>query len=171
MKSFKYNFLAKIIYRYANIPANLILLFYLLASVLAISQDWKFIFPLIINIILLYVLNRFYIKIYKSFPFQIDINNEKMICTDFVINNRNVEVVHSEIKEIKGGIFTGRSYSPLYVSTEKETIGISPHIKDYNKLLTIILTNIPKELYESLLESIKKIAYDNTPKGKKQKSS
>jgi len=169
MKTFKYTFISKVVYRYAVVPANLILLFYLLASIIGISEDWKFIFPILINMILLYVLNRFYIRIYKSFPFNIRTNNEKMICSDFVINNRNVEIIHSEIKNIKGGIFTGRAYSPLYVSTDKARIGISPHMKDYNKLLTIILTNIPKELYESLLETIKKIAFDNTPKNKSSK--
>ena len=169
MQLFKYSFVVKFIYRYANIPASLILLFYLLASGLGLSTDWKFIFPLVITIILLYVLNRFYVKIYKSFPFKINIDNSKMICSDFLINNRNLEILHSDIKEIKGGIFSGRVYMPLYITTDKGTIGISPHIKDYNKLLTIILTNIPKELYTSLLEEIKKLAIDTTPKSEKKK--
>ena len=159
MKTFKYGFLAKMIYRYSIIPANLILLFYLFASAIGMSTDWKFIFPLLINIILLYVLNRFYYKIYKSFPFKVEADNEKMICSDFVLNKRTVEIIHSNIRTIKGGIFSGRNYSPLYISTEKESIGLSPHIKDFNKLLTIILTNIDKNLYEELLESIKKLAF------------
>lgn len=167
MKTFKYNFFAKFIYRYANVPANLILLFYLLISVLGLNEDWKFIFPLIINLILLYVLNKFYIKIYKSFPFKFEVDNEKMICSDFMINNRETIIKFSSIKEIKGGIFSGRAYMPLYIQTDKTEMGISPHLTDFNKLLTIILTNINKELYELLLEAIKKIAHDNTPKNKK----
>ena len=167
MKTFKYSIIAKIIYRYANIPANLILVFYLLASAIGIPEDWKFIFPLLINIILIYVLNKFYIKIYKSFPFKIEVNNDKMICSDFVINNRVIEINHSSIKEIRGGIFSGRNYSPLYISTDKLSIGISPHMKDFNKLLTIVLTNIKKELYEELLESIKKLALKSKKPEKK----
>lgn len=107
---------------------------------------------------------------YKSFPFKISIDNEKMICTDFVIGNKKIEIEHLAIKDIKGGIFSGRAYMPLYIITDHNKIGISPHLKDYNKLLTIILTNISKELYENLLDSIKKIAHDNTPKNKSQKS-
>ena len=168
MKTFKYSFIARLVYRYANIPANLILLFYLLISILNISRDWKFIFPLVITIILIYVLNRFYIRIYRTFPFRIEINNSKMICSDFVIGNRIIEIQHSDVVKIGGGIFSGRAYMPLYITTENLTIGISPHLKDYNKLLTIILTNVPKELYTSLLEDIKKIAFDNTPKNKKK---
>ena len=169
MQIFKYSFFVKFIYKYANIPASIILLFYLLASVLAIETDWKFIFPLIITIILIYVLNRFYLKIYKTFPFSIEVDNSKMICSDFVIRNRKVEIKHSDIIKIKGGIFSGRAYMPLYVTTNSQYIGISPHIKDYNKLLTIILTNISKELYASLLDDIKKIAFDNTPKSEVKK--
>lgn len=166
MKTFKYNIFSRIIYRYANIPANLILLFYSLASILAIGSDWRFILPLIINIILFIVLNKFYWKMYKSFPFKIEADNQKIICTDFVINNRLVEISYSEIVEIKGGIFSGRAYMPLYIKTDKEILGISPHITDYNKLLTIILSNISKELYTSLLDKINKIAAENTPKKK-----
>lgn len=107
---------------------------------------------------------------YKSFPFKISIDNEKMICSDFVIGNKNIEIEHLAIKDIQGGIFSGRAYMPLYIITDNNKIGISPHLKDYNKLLTIILTNISKELYENLLDSIKKIAHDNTPKNKSKKN-
>lgn len=85
------------------------------------------------------------------------------------MNNREVTIKHSEILEITGGIFSGRAYMPLYIITDNKRLGISPHIKDYNKLLTIILTNISKELYEKLLDSIKKIAVDSTPKSKSRK--
>lgn len=169
MQTYKYNFFVKFIYKYANIPATLILMVYLLASVLALSSDWKFVFPLIITIILIYVLNRFYFRIYKSFPFLIEIDNTKMICSDFIIGNRKIEIKHEDIIKIKGGIFSGRAYMPLYITTSDLSIGISPHIKDYNKLLTIILTNIPKDLYTSLLADIKKIAFDNTPQKQNKK--
>lgn len=169
MKTFKYSFFPRLIYRYANIPANFIMLFYLIASGLGMFTNWIFIFPLIITLIMLYVLNRFYFRMYKSFPFKVEIDNEKMICSDFVINNRRVELYHLDIKEITGGIFSGRAYMPLYIKTDEVKLGISPHIKDYNKLLTIILTNITKELYISLLDKINKIAADNTPQRKKKK--
>lgn len=168
MKTFKYSFFPRLIYRYANIPANFILLFYLIASSLGMFTNWKFIFPLIITLTMLYVLNRFYFRMYKSFPFKIEINNEKMLCSDFVLNNKRVEIYHSDIKEITGGIFSGRAYMPLYIKTDDIKLGFSPHIKDYNKLLTIILTNITKDLYTELLGKINKIAADNTPQRKKK---
>lgn len=167
MQVFKYSFFVRLIYKYGNILASFILLFYLLASILGLTRDWKFIFPLLITLLLLYALNKFYLKIYRSFPFKIEIDNEKMICSEFVFNNRIVEIFHSDINSIKGGIFSSRAYMPLYVSTNEHTFGISPHLKNFNNLLTIVLTNIPKELYTSLLEEIKKLAINKPARGKK----
>jgi len=75
-----------------------------------------------------------------------------------MVNNRTVQINLIDIEEIKGGIFSGRAYMPLYIIWQEQQIGISPHIKDYNKLLTIILTNIKKELYVELLDEIKTLA-------------
>ena len=168
MQTFKYSFFPKLIYKYGIIPANLILLFYLLGSAMGLVNDWLFIIPLILSGIMMYALNKFYLKIYRTFPFTIEVDNERLICQDFVINNRRVQIKHSEINQISGSIFSGRTYMPLNISTDKVKIGISPHMKGYNDLLKIILTNIPKELYESLLSDITKIAIDNTPKRKKK---
>lgn len=156
MQEFKYSFLAKIIYKYSIVPINIILIFYLLISTIGAFTNWKFVFPLIINIILLYVINRFYFKIYKYFPFHIKADNEKLVLNNFILSKREIEIKHQDVVEIKGAIFSGRSYSPLFLKTNKELIGISPHIKNFNKLLTTILANIPADLYKSLLEDVKK---------------
>ncbi len=95
---------------------------------------------------------------YKNFPFKIEIDNEKMLCSDFMINDRIVKINLNDIEEIKGGIFSGRAYMPLYIIWEENKIGISPHMKYYNKFLTIVLTNIKKELYDELLDEVKTLA-------------
>ncbi|MCP5063871.1 MAG: hypothetical protein GY936_15600 [Ignavibacteriae bacterium] len=158
MKTFKYSLIPKFVYRYANIPATIIIVLYLIISSIGIVNDWMFIFPLAINLILIYVLNRFYFKMYKNFPFKVEIDNEKMFCSDFLLNNRTVKINLLDIEEIKGGIFSGRAYMPLYIKWEGNQIGISPHMKNYNKFLTIILTNIKKELYDKLLDEVKTLA-------------
>jgi uncharacterized protein YegP (UPF0339 family) len=169
MITFRYTFLPRLLYRYSVIPVNLLLLFYLFVSILVIERDWKFIFPLLINVIILYILNRFYLKMYKSFPFQIKANNEEIICSDFVFKKKSFAIRHIDIVEIKGGIFSGRMFAPLYISTKDITIGISQHIKNYNELLKIILSNIPSKLYVELLETMQKNAISNIPISKKKK--
>lgn len=171
MKEFTYPFLAKLIYRYANIPVSFLLLFYVFVSFVGMREDWLYVFPAFINLILLYVLNRYYYKMYKYFPYKLKIDNEKIICSDFFNKSRTVEINLLDIGEIKGGIFSGSPVRPIYIYDEKNdvTIGLNQHLKDYNKFLTVVLSNIKQDLYNELLEKIKENSIVNKFKKKKKK--
>ena len=169
MKNYKYTFIAKLIYKYANIPATLLLSIHLISSIILIGQEWYHILPAIINAAVIYIINRFYLKIYRQFPFLISIDNEKMICSGFVIGNRKVEVKLSDIDSIKGGIFSGQMTRPVYIHDGKNdvTLGFYNHIKEYNKFITTVLSNIKKDLYDSLLVNMKELG--DIRKGKVKK--
>ncbi len=155
MKEFKYSFFARFIYRYANLFITALLLISALIALGGTFKNWLYVFPLAVHVLLIYVINRFYINVYKHFPFIIQADNEKMICKDFMNRRKVFEIKHSEIEKIEGGIFTGNPMRPVYITTNSGVkIGINQHMKGYNKLLTIILSNIPKELYQQLLKKI-----------------
>lgn len=157
MLEFKYSKFSKFIYRWINIPATVFLLIYILFSFAMVFENITYIFPLMINIMVLIILNRFFISSYKYFPFTISANNEKIVCTDFFDKNKKVEIYHKDISEIKGGIFSNNLAKPIYIIDKEhnQKIGFHSHLKDSNKLLTIILSNINKELYDSLLDKMK----------------
>ena len=153
MKTFSYSFFAKLIYRYGNIPVTILLLIHLVSSLLFITKMWYVIFPLLINLAIIYFLNRHYFHTYKTFPCKIEIDNEKMICSNFLIGNRILEIRLKDIDNITGGIFSGNLARPIYtvIIEQNIKIGISQHIKNYNRLLTTILSNVTQELYNDLL--------------------
>ncbi|MFA8342106.1 MAG: hypothetical protein ACEPO8_03955 [Rhodothermaceae bacterium] len=153
-----------LLYKYGNFPVTLLLVIHAVYILLGIAQNTFMIFPLLIYIILLYLVNRHYLKTYKMFPFTIDIDNEKMICSDFMMGEK-VEIMLSKISKIEGSIFGGNPVKPLYVFDEENgtKIGIYSSMKDFDKLLTIILSNVKKELYEELVEKVK------APKAKRKK--
>lgn len=173
MTTFKYSFVARVVYRYANFPITLLLLIQLGIAVLGTFHDIKFLLPLLINALLIYLINRFYLRMYKYFPFQIQADNEKMVCADFFMSNKQIEIKHSEIADIKGGIFSGSQIKPLYILDKNGgiIIGINPHLKGYNKLVTIILSNVSQKLYHDLLDRSKKlnVAKQEKLKGKRNK--
>lgn len=170
MKEFTYPFLARFIYRYANIPVSFFLLIYVFISIAGIRHHWIYILSMLVNIALIYFLNRFYLKMYKTFPYKIKIDNEKLIGSDFMNKSRVVEIKLLNITKITGGIFSGSPVKPIYISDEKNniTIGLNQHLKDYNKFLTIVLSNISQELYNELLEKIKENSIVNKYKKKKK---
>jgi hypothetical protein len=125
----------------------------LLSAVGGIYTSWLYIIPAVVDVIIIYVINRYYIKSYKRFPYRIEADNQKIICTDYFFSNKKIELDHNSITKITGGIFSGNIARPIYLHDENNniTIGFNSHLKDYDKLLTIILSNIKKELYDDLL--------------------
>jgi len=170
MKEFTYSFLAKIIYRYANIPVSFLLIFYVFISLIGMRENWLYVFPAFINLIMLYAINRYYFRMYKQFPYKIKIDNEKIICSDFMNRSRVVEINLIEVDQIKGGIFSGSPVRPIYIHDGRNdiTIAINQHLKDYNKFLTVVLSNIKQDLYNELLEKIKENSIVNKFKKKKK---
>ncbi len=160
MQKFKYSPFAKFIYRYANIPLTILLVIHLIATALGIPYAWYLVIPAAINLAILIWINRFYFKSYKTFPFKIEADNDKMICSDFMSCDEDIEIQHINIDKIEGGVFSRNLTRPIYITdtTQGVTIGIHNHLKGFNKLLTIILSNIKHELYTELLERIKEQA-------------
>ena len=171
MKEFTYSFFAKVIYRYANIPLTVLLGIYIFFSAVGFMNDWVYIFPLLLNIILVYVVNRYYFKMYRLFPYNIKADNEKIICSGFINKNKVIEITLLDIDNITGGIFSGSPVKPIYLHDTKNniTVGFNHHLKDFNKLLTIILSNIKQELYTELLDRVKEHSIVNRLQRKKGK--
>ena len=121
-------------------------------------------------------MNRFYFRSYKLFPYKIEINNEKMICSDFFKKSIIYDISLSDIDLIEGGSLSGTPAKPIYIHTESDDllIGISPHMKDQNKLVTIILSNVKQSVYDDVLLLAKEISesnkalFSNSQKGKKK---
>ena len=167
MKKFRYSFLAQLIYRFANFPISLLLIFYLFVSLIGMIKSWIYVIPFLINALILFFINRFYFKSYKLFPYLIEADNEKLVCSNFFMSDKKVEIFHKDISEIRGGLFSGQPVRPIYITDGRQniTIGINTHLKGYNDLVTIILSNIGQDLYAGLLDGIKEMAAP--PKKKK----
>ena len=171
MQTFEYPFLAKLVYRYANIPVTLILLIYFLVSLSALSESWFWVFSSIIHALLIFFINRYYWRSYKRFPYKIEINNEKMICSNFFLSSKKIEIQLIDIEELKGGIFSSSLTKPIFLKVKgmNSEIGFHYHLKNYNNLLTIILSNISQPLYNDLLEKMKERGLEKRAKRKEKR--
>lgn len=161
MVTFNYSLLSKLVYRYANIPLTLFLLLYMISSFSFMLQKWYYIFPFLLNLIIIIALNRYYIRTYKLFPFKIDTDNQKMICSDYFNKSKYVEINLCDIDEIEGGVISGTPAKPTYIHDGKNevVVGISPHLKDSNKLITIILSNVKQDLYDQVLDDMQELKH------------
>ncbi len=157
MEKYTYSFFARIVYRYGNIIATSLLSIQMVASFLGMFIKWYFVFPALINLILILLLNKYFIKTYKLFPFKVEADNEKLICYDFFLSKKKVEIHHKDIIGIRGGIFSNFPTRPIYITDGKQNIeiGFYSHVGKFQKLLTKILQNVPDQIYNDLMNSVK----------------
>lgn len=156
MKTFTYPLFAKIVYRYANIFITFVLITHLVIFFIAPQKNWGYLPLGLINIILIYIVNRFYFKNYKYFPYNIEADNEKLKVSNFIINNRTEIIYYKDIEKLTGGVFSKQPSTPIYIIYNGgKKIGINTHLKDFNKLLTIILQYVTDTVYENTLQEMK----------------
>jgi len=109
------------------------------------------------------MMNRYYLRSYKLFPYKVEINNEKMFCSDYFYKSKYHEINLSDIDLIEGGSLSGTPAKPIYIHTKTDDllIGISPHMQNHNKLITIILSNVRQEVYDGVLATATEISDAN----------
>lgn len=156
MHTFTYPLYAKLIYRYGNIFATLLLLLYLIPVVFGIDENIYLIIPLVITLFLLYYVNKKYLTLYKVIPYNIEADDEKIVCTNFIYSNKEVIIFYKDIDTLSGGIFEGRLRGMMKVCDGKNQIciGFSERMKDSKKLMTLILSKVRKEIYDDVIDKL-----------------
>ncbi len=156
MKIYQYSFFFKFIYRYGNIPVTLILLFYLIPAMINIDKNIFYVIPLIITLILIYLINKTYLNLYKILPYKIEADDEKLVCTDFLFSQRNVTVYFKDITSLTGGIFDGKLQGVMKIFDKRNqmTLGFFNKIRNAKQLETLILSKVSKELYNEVVERV-----------------
>ncbi|MGE5681670.1 MAG: hypothetical protein ACM34K_12405 [Bacillota bacterium] len=162
MLTFTYPLIPKLVYRYANIPLTILLMMYLFISIVALRISSISILPALINIVLIFLLNRFYFRLYRMFPYKIEVDDKKMICSDFPFSKKIVQINFEDIDRVTGSIFSGLKNKPVAIHDGKQnvTIAFSLHLSKINDLLTIILSKIRKEKSDELLATLRQRNYE-----------
>ena len=159
MQTFTYPLLWKFIYRYGNLVITPLLLLYTLSLVILIDKNLIILIPFLLSLFILYFLNKSYINFYKLVPYKIEIDNEKIICTDFLFRNKTITIFIKDVESISGGIFDGRyrGLMKLCDGKNKLCIGFFDRLNNSSKLVTFILSKVDKKIYDKVIEQIQSI--------------
>ena len=93
---------------------------------------------------------------YKIMSFRIKSDDEKLYCDKFIFSKKSVEICYEDISLLQGGIFSGKHRSMMVVRDGKNnfTIGFYHKIKDGKSLETILLSKVPKPVYDEVINRI-----------------
>ena len=155
MSVFTYKPFYRFIYRFGNLLITPILLIYILPAILTFRYEvGQFAYIIVLSIIIIYV-NRLYLRLYKILPYRIEIDDEKIICSQFFRKDKTVTIYFSGIKKLKGGIFRGRSKGLMIIEGKNSTVGFFHHLTNANIFIAALLQNVPSEVYKQIETKIK----------------
>ena len=171
MQTFTYSFIFQLVFRFGNIFVTILLLIYITPLVVLVDQQKLLLIPLIISVIIIYIINKTYLTYYKIIPYKIEADEEKMTCSNFLFSSKVFTIHYDEIDELKGGVFDGKSTGVMKLrdGRNKVQIGFSYKIKNSERLISLILSKVPKEQYNAVIEQLMKkrgMRYSSKRKGK-----
>ena len=154
---FTYPFLFRIIFRYGHIIVTPILIIYSIPLFYFLEEKPILAFPLLVNLIIIYFLNRHYFNLYKILPYRIEVDDEKIICSNFFLSKKEISIYYNDISSLKGGIFDNKISGLMKVCDDRNNvcIGFYHRLSNSSKLATIILSKVKRELYDNVLDKIK----------------
>ena len=156
MRLFTYSYIYRLLYRYANIPVTIILSIYLVPSVVYLDKNLIYLIPVVLLLLMIYLLNRHYLTLYKIIPYRIEADGEKLVCTDFLFSKKEFTIYYNDIESLTGGIFDGRFTGVMKVCDKKNQvcIGFFNRLKNADKLQTILLSKVPRNVYDDVVERV-----------------
>ena len=156
MFSFEYPLFFKLLYRYGNVPVTIILSVYLIMALINLERNLLFIIPIIITLLLIYFLNRHYLLLYKIVPYKIKADSEKITCSNFLFDKKETVIYFNDIESFTGGALSGKLNGVMKIcdSKNKVCIGFYDKLKDVNKLQTLVLSKVRKDVYDAVMEKV-----------------
>lgn len=155
-QTFEYPVFFSLLYRYGNIPVTFLLVVYLIPSVINIDNNLLYIIPVIIILVLIYFINKRYLFLYNIVPYKIIADEEKLVCSNYFLAQRELVIYFTDISELSGGTFSGKlkGLMLVYDGRNKTNIGFFDRIKGVKNLQTIILSKVKKEVYDKVVETV-----------------
>ena len=154
---FTYPIFFRFVFRYGNIIVTPILIFYSIPLIYFFDAKPILAFPIIVNLMIIYFLNRHYFNLYKIMPFKIIADDEKIVCGDFFLSKKNITIYYRDISALSGGIFDNKISGMMKICAQRINlcIGFYYRLNNSNKLATIILSKVERSIYDEVLEKIK----------------
>ena len=151
---FTYPFFYRMIYRYAIIPANLLLLFYVLPFMFHFAI-MKYFYGVVLAI-LLYMLNSYFWYLRNIIPYRIEVDGNKIRCSKFLFSRKIVEFEFADIENLLGGIFEKKT-SGMYrirIKDPEREIGFFNLIGKSRELQNLLLQGVNRKVYEMIISRI-----------------
>lgn len=149
---FFYNKWLKAVYRFGNIPVSMILALYIIPFFFRPSDRTVDILFFSSVVVILIILNSFFFKIWKIVPFKIHATEDRLICSDYFLSSKTIELFYADIENLKGGTFSGKFNGIMIAESSKDgvQVGFFARLTNARLLEAILINRAPQPVYEKV---------------------
>jgi hypothetical protein len=121
-----------------------------------LDKNVAYLIPVILLMLMIYLLNKHYLNLYKIIPYKIEADDEKMICTNFIFSKKEFIIYYDDIESLTGGVFEGRFSGVMKVCDRKNQvcIGFFNSLRNADKLQTLLLSKVPRKVYDDVVDRV-----------------
>lgn len=168
MQVFTYSIFWKFVYRYLNLVITPLLILYIIPIALNLDKNLILVLPFVISVYLLYYLNKSYFTFYKLVPFKIELDDEKITCSQFIFKEKKMIIQIKDIESLSGGIFNGRYRGLMKVTDGKNkiSIGFFDRMINAQKLVTLLISKVDLKVYNEVIPKIEELKIKPESKSK-----
>ena len=98
MQVFTYSFFYRLIFTIGNVIVTALLSLQIIPIVFYLDKNLWLLLPLAISLLIIYIINKAYFVYYKLLPFKIEADEEKMICSNFLLSNKVITIRYEDIE-------------------------------------------------------------------------
>jgi hypothetical protein len=120
---------------------------------LADFNGLKILYALII-LFFMYVLNRWFVFIYRTVPFRIESSEQGLQCSAYSFSRKQNVVEYASITDITGGVFDRRFNKLITIKHKDGAVAFFTTISGSALLQNVLLQNINKPLYDEIMRRI-----------------
>jgi hypothetical protein len=145
-----------------------LLILYIIPIAVNLDKNLILILPFVISVYLLYYLNKSYFTFYKLVPFKIELDDEKITCSQFIFKEKKMIIQIKDIESLSGGIFNGRYRGLMKVTDGKNkiSIGFFDRMINAQKLVTLLISKVDLKVYNEVIPKIEELKIKPESKSK-----
>lgn len=151
---FEYRLGYRLIYSFGNLIINILIIIYLIPAIMTFEGKIFQIAYIAFLMLIMFFFNKYYLNLYRIMPYRIEADDEKMIFSEFLFDNKSITLSYKEIDKLSGGIFDGKGTGLMKVHNTGEgiTVGFFHKINDARTLESLILSKVDKKLYDEVID-------------------
>jgi len=106
-------------------------------------------------IIMIFFLNRYFIRLNRITPYTIYVNNDSITGKDFFLSSEVISIKIADITDLRGGVFEGKSRGMMRITAGEKEMVFYHSLPNADKFEAYLISKVNREIYDRVVKLLK----------------